>query len=55
MAQDLKQQTENEIVDLGKKFELAVHNERQAAILEMRSIVAKAGIATGKRKFKILV
>ncbi len=44
MSNDLKQQTEADIVELRKKFELAAHNEKQAAILEMRAIVAKAAI-----------
>ncbi len=44
MSEDLKQQTETDIAELRKKFEMAAHNEKQAAILEMRSIVAKAAI-----------
>ena len=44
MSEDLKQQTELDISELRKKFEMAAHNEKQAAVLEMRAIVAKAAI-----------
>jgi len=44
MVQEIHKQTEQDKSDLLKKFELAVSNERQAAVLEMRNIVAKAAI-----------
>jgi F-type H+-transporting ATPase subunit b len=44
MVQEIHRQTEQDKNDLLKKFELAVHNERQAAVLEMRNIVARAAI-----------
>jgi len=52
MAEDLKQQTENDIADLRKKFELAAHNERQAAIVEMRNIVAKAAMQLAEENLR---
>ena len=44
MTDEVNKQTEQETADLLKKFDTAVHNERQAAVLEMRSIVARAAI-----------
>lgn len=52
MAEDLKRQTETDITELHKKFELAAHNEKQAAILEMRTIVAKAAIQLAQENLK---
>jgi len=52
MAEDLKQQTENDISDLRKKFELSAHNERQAAIVEMRNIVAKAAVQLAEENLR---
>ncbi len=52
MSEDLKQQTEAEVSDLYKKFEMAASNERQAAILEMRNIVAKAAIKLTEENLK---
>ncbi len=52
MVEDIKQQTETDITDLRKKFELAAHNERQAAIIEMRNIVSKAAIKLAQENLK---
>ena len=52
MAADLKQQTEKDTIDLVKKFELAAQNERQAAVMEMRNIVAKAAISLAKENLQ---
>jgi F-type H+-transporting ATPase subunit b len=52
MAVDLQKQTEEEISDLRRKFDLAVVNERKAALLEMRTIVAKAAIQLAEENLK---
>jgi len=44
MSEEVRKQTEQDTADLLKKFEMAAQNERQAAVLEMRHIVARAAI-----------
>ncbi len=52
MSEEMRQQTVQERSDLLKKFDMAVHNERQAAVLEMRSIVARAAIKLAEENLR---
>lgn len=52
MSDDLKKQTEAEIADLHKKFDAALTNEKQSAISEMRSVVARAAVQLAEESLK---
>jgi F-type H+-transporting ATPase subunit b len=52
MSEEVRKQTEQDTADLLKKFEMAAHNERQAAVLEMRNIVARAAITLAEENLQ---
>ncbi len=55
MAEEIKLQTEKDMSEMLAKFELAAHNERQAAILEMRAVVSKAAIQLAEENLKAIL
>lgn len=55
MSNDIKQQTEKDMSEMLTKFEMAAHNERQAAILEMRAVVSKAAVKLAEQNLNAIL